>query len=185
MRLLDKPRFSKMLIKLSKFWTKEITDDLQDIWWDALKDYDIETIALACRIIAKDRKKKEGYPNPADIIETIKLNPNKTSPHKALPAPVFYHTKKTLLFQSLNAKYVRWCITIKKEKTGLPNDKLWDKDERNQFVIEHGEGAFNEHELLETEKLINSIPDNARVVMKDEDRLKFEDLITSIVKKGM
>ena len=77
MRLLDKPRFSKMMNKLSQFWTKDITDDLQEIWWSILKGYDIETIASACRIIISSRKKKEGYPNPADIIETIRINPSK------------------------------------------------------------------------------------------------------------
>ena len=73
-----------MLDKMSEVLPKELTDDIYDIYWLALKNFDIDMMGEACKIILKNDK---FFPMPARIVETIRAIQSDPRRQQYLPPP--------------------------------------------------------------------------------------------------
>lgn len=174
MKYSEKDRLKKIMIMLAENWTKEISKDLQNMWWIALNGYGIETIADACQILIKERKKEKGYPAPADIIDIIKTN--RIIGKRQLPPPVEPPlTEIEVLFFRLN---IRFCQKLINER----RYNNWTKNERDMFLIENSDGVFNAETIAECERLSNNYPDHPKFEDNKFDS-DIKDLIGSIMGK--
>ena len=74
MKLEDKDRFAKALIRAALVYSRDITADHMNAYWDFLIRYEIEDIEASINEYAQVGKK---FPTPADIVEFIPSNKSK------------------------------------------------------------------------------------------------------------
>lgn len=179
MKYSDKERLKNQMLLMGENWTKDITQNLQDIWWSTLKDYDINIIAEACRITLRERKKEKGYPAPADIIDTIDIFNVKARLQKRLPPPVEPPMTETeMLFFNMN---IRFSNKLIKES----RSKQWTERERDMFLIENSEGVFNSKTIAECVRLSQAYPDVPKCDPRNEYSGDVSNLIKTIMGKRM
>jgi len=75
----DKKRFAKCLLYLSMNYDKTLNDDAYGMWFDLLKDYDIEEVEKAFFKMFKNTDVGQFAPKPSDIIRMIEGSSTETA----------------------------------------------------------------------------------------------------------
>jgi hypothetical protein len=71
MKESDKKRFGLILVGVAEVYGKELSKQAASIWFNILKEYEIETISLAFTSHISNPDTGQFFPKPADIIKAI------------------------------------------------------------------------------------------------------------------
>lgn len=82
MKEQDKLRFAQILTGLAELYGKEFSRVTMGLWFEALKDYDIEAISAAVSAHVKSPDTGQYLPKPADVVKMI-AGTSKESSHIA------------------------------------------------------------------------------------------------------
>ncbi|MBP9728918.1 MAG: hypothetical protein KBD23_02105 [Gammaproteobacteria bacterium] len=79
MKDIEKTGFSTSLIKVGQYYGRMVSGDLAEIYWDALKDFELEDIKRA--LVVHYRQVEEGrfFPKIADLIRLLEGSPESRS----------------------------------------------------------------------------------------------------------
>lgn len=70
----ERSQFGQVLRNLSLVFPKEVSKQVVELYWHALKSYELDRISMACEHIVKERS-NSFFPNPAEIKEAIRALP--------------------------------------------------------------------------------------------------------------
>ncbi len=75
----EKPEFMKLLISTADLYKQELSSDVVELWWNALKSLSLVQVKRAFSKHIQDPAKGEWMPKPANIIAKIKGSPERSA----------------------------------------------------------------------------------------------------------